>query len=224
MPRRLRKTESENWRSVRPRAIPVRMAPGSALAIDRQRVQRSAPSRPKTASGGLRPLPHRRLSRWRLQGANASGKNAASYDPWRRVPHLPQSDTPECSGVQRAFRATGEFLGNAGSDVALGGVGLGVIGVGVAGVSASTVVLAPGGVLAGGALATAGGTIAAAGGVAATVGAGLQILGGSGKAAIGDVAGRFLTHRLPNGALKDALQSGIDSAVNAIPFEFQVCK
>ena len=136
----------------------------------------------------------------------------------------PQNDTPECSGVQRAFRATGEFLSEAGSDVALGGVGLGVIGVGVAGVSASTVVLAPGGVLAGGALATAGGTIAAAGGVSSFVGAGLQILGGSGKAAIGDVAGRLLTHRLPNGVLKDALQSGIDGAVNAIPFDFQVCK
>lgn len=133
-------------------------------------------------------------------------------------------DVPDCSGLQRAFRATGKFLSNAGSDVALGGVGLAAIGVGVAGVSASTVVLAPGGVLAGGALATAGGTIATAGGVTAAVGAGLQILGGSGKAAIGDVAGRLITHRLPNGPLKDALQAGIDGAVNAIPFEFQICK
>ena len=131
---------------------------------------------------------------------------------------------PECSGAQKAFRATGKFLSDAGSDVALAGVGLGLIGAGVAAVSASTVVLAPGGVLAGGVLATAGGTIAVAGGVASFVGAGLQIVGGSGKAAIGDVAGRYLTHRLPNGVLKDASQSGIDLAVNAIPFDFQVCK
>ena len=68
------------------------MTTGHVLAIKPQRFKATAPVRRKTASGGLGAIPHRRLSRWRLQGANASGKNAASYDYARRVPHLPQSE------------------------------------------------------------------------------------------------------------------------------------
>lgn len=56
---------------------------------------------PKTASGGLRSLPHHRLSRWRLQAPDASGKNRPSYDRVCRVPHLPQSDA--CGSTNSAL-------------------------------------------------------------------------------------------------------------------------
>ncbi len=84
------------------------MTTGQTLASDQRRFQRSALSRPKTASGASRPLPHRRLSRWRLQPTDASGKNAASYDPVRRGPHLPQSDERKLSPCMVNFlsRAT----------------------------------------------------------------------------------------------------------------------
>ena len=61
----------------------------------------AAPSRRKTASGGLRLILHRRLSRWRLQGAGASRKMRPGYDRARRVPHLPQSQ--KLSPCQIAF-------------------------------------------------------------------------------------------------------------------------
>lgn len=98
------------------------------------------------------------------------------------------------------------------------------IGVGEAGVCSFTVVLSPGGVLAGVALATSGGTIVIAGQGTTTVGAFLQILGGSGKAAAGGAARRFLTRRLPKGLLKDTVQTSIEGAVDAIPFDFQTCR
>ena len=46
-------------------------------------------SRPETASGGLRTVPRLRLSRWRLQPTDTSGKIAPSYDRARRCSHLP---------------------------------------------------------------------------------------------------------------------------------------
>ena len=77
------------------------MTTGNVLAIEPQRFKATAPVRRKTASGGLRAIPHRRLSRWRLQGAGASGENAASYDRVRRVPHLPQNDQIEACEILR---------------------------------------------------------------------------------------------------------------------------
>lgn len=51
--------------------------------------------RPKTASGGLRPIPRHRLSHWASQPTDASGKNRPSYDRPRRRSHLPQSNQPK---------------------------------------------------------------------------------------------------------------------------------
>lgn len=44
----------------------------------------------KTASRGSRLVRHRRLSRWRSQATDASGKMRPSYDRARRCSHLPQ--------------------------------------------------------------------------------------------------------------------------------------
>jgi hypothetical protein len=81
--------------------------------------------RRKTASGGLRPIPRLRLSRWPSQPTDASGKNRPSYDPWRRVPHLPQSGNRPCPTGPRVNlggggSATG-FLGIVGLSAGLGG-------------------------------------------------------------------------------------------------------
>lgn len=64
---------------------------------------------PKTASRGLRPLPHRRLSRWRVQATDASGKNRPGYDPVRRGAVLPQSgqqDNCSSSGVSDIVKSS----------------------------------------------------------------------------------------------------------------------
>lgn len=53
--------------------------------------QQLTAARPNTASKASRPITHQRLSRWRLQPTDTSAKNRPSYDPPRRVPHLPQS-------------------------------------------------------------------------------------------------------------------------------------
>lgn len=78
------------------------MTTGQAIAIDQRRFQRIAAPRPKTASGGLRPIPHRRLSRWRLQGTDASGKMRSRYDWARRGAVLPQSEENEGCKILRS--------------------------------------------------------------------------------------------------------------------------
>lgn len=86
------------------------MTTGHAFAIEPRRFMANAPARRKTASGGLGAIPHRRLSRWRLQGADTSAKNAASYDRARRVPHLAQSGqcaSPATSSAEAAASQAG---------------------------------------------------------------------------------------------------------------------
>ena len=85
-------------------------------------------SRPETASGGLRTVPRLRLSRWRLQPTDTSGKIAPSYDRARRCSHLPQSKSVFCS-VVGLLGATGRL--RLGVDVAGGSGFYGKFGFGI---------------------------------------------------------------------------------------------
>ena len=55
-----------------------------------------APPRRKSASGGLRPIPRLRLSRWHPQPTDASGKYRPGHDPLRRDAALPQKGQNQC--------------------------------------------------------------------------------------------------------------------------------
>jgi hypothetical protein len=111
-----------------------------------------------------------------------------------------------------------------GGEVGTPGLVITAGGIGVAAVSASTVVLAPGGVLLGGSIAEGGADVAAGGGVIGTGGALLMLAGGSGKAAVSDLASRVVSGALPKGFGGDLLGNLVGRAVDAIPFEFGVCK
>lgn len=97
-------------------------------------------------------------------------------------------------------------------------------GIGVAAVNASTVVLAPAGVLLGGSIALGGADVTAGGATIGSGGALLMLAGGSGKAAVSDLAGRVASHYLPKGFGGDVVGNLVGRAVDAIPFEFGVCK
>src|SRR3546814_8625269 len=56
----------------------------------------------KTASGGLKPWPRRRVGRTGTQPTGASGKNRPRYDFARRGAVLPQNETPLCKETREA--------------------------------------------------------------------------------------------------------------------------
>lgn len=91
-------------------------------------------------------------------------------------------------------------------------------------VSASTVVLAPGGVLLGGFIATGGANVTLGGGLITTVGALSMAFGGSGKEAVADLAGRVVSSKVPTGLGSDLVGNAIQRIVSVLPFEFRTCK
>lgn len=106
---------------------------------------------PKTASRGLRPLAHHRLSRWRLQATDASGKMRPRYDLARRGAVLPQREGPGCDqrllNLANGLADWGESFDSAGDKtliaaggVAVAGAAFGATGIGLpAGVTAEGV-------------------------------------------------------------------------------------
>lgn len=135
MPRRPRKN-SPYWRGAPARAIPCAMIIRQALAIDLRALPRPVPSRPKTASGGLRPVRHHRLSRWPSQATDASGKIASGYDRMRRRSHLPEKEkddivvTAQKYGKKALDCAASHYglnLGVAGAGAGLAAAGANVI-------------------------------------------------------------------------------------------------
>jgi RHS repeat-associated protein len=131
---------------------------------------------------------------------------------------------PQCDALQRGLQKVGQFGVKVGGDVTAAGLVTTGAGLAVAGVSASTGVLAPGGVLLGGSIATGGANVTFGGGLITTGGAILMVLGGSGKAAVADLAGRMVSSKIPAGFGKDVVGNAVQSAVNALPLEFSSCK
>ena len=139
-------------------------------------------------------------------------------------PQNGKNDPPPCSAGQRGLQAVGKFGVELGGEVGTAGSAITAGGIGVAAVSASTVVLAPGGVLAGGSIAAGGADVTFGGGAIGTVGALFMLAGGSGKAAVSDLAGRVVSGALPKGFGGDLLGNLVGRAVDAIPLGFGVCK
>ena len=131
---------------------------------------------------------------------------------------------PPCNRAQRGLQKLGRYGVKLGGDVTTAGLVITGGGLAVAGVSASTVVLAPGGVLLGGSIATGGANVAAGGGLIGTGGALLMLAGGSGKAAVSDLASRVVSSRIPKSFGGEIISELFGQAVDAIPFEFKICK
>jgi hypothetical protein len=51
-----------------------------------------------------------------------------------------------------------------------------------------------------------------------------MLFAGSGKEAVADLAGRMVSSKIPGGFGKDIVGNAVQSAVNALPFEFRTCK
>jgi hypothetical protein len=111
--------------------LPAPVTPDPMIAT--ARISSSQPLAPlgrKTASGGLRPVARRRLSRRASQATDASGKIMPGYDRARRRSHLPQSGLKSavCSLFSKNPNARGTLqVGPAGSGriPLLGGVAFG---------------------------------------------------------------------------------------------------
>jgi RHS repeat-associated protein len=152
----------------------------------------------------------------------ALGLGLAASTPSK--PGSEKGDPPPCSALQRGLQKLGRYGLKLGGDVTTAGVVITGGGLAVAGVSASTVVLAPAGVLVGGSIATGGANVTAGGAVISTVGALSMLFGGSGKAAVADLAGRMVSSKVPAGFGKDVVGNAVQEAVNALPFELRQCK
>ncbi|WP_374389899.1 RHS repeat-associated core domain-containing protein [Sandaracinobacter sp.] len=139
-------------------------------------------------------------------------------------PQSANDDPPPCNLAQRGLQKLGSYGVKLGGDVTTAGLVITGGGLAVAGASASTVVLAPGGVLLGGSIATGGANVTAGGGVIGTGGALLTLAGGSGKAAVSDLTSRVVSSRIPKSFGGEIISNLVGRAVDAIPFEFRICK
>ena len=158
-------------------------------------------------------------------GGGGRGNTGGSGElPSRPEPQSGKNDPPPCSALDRGLQKLGRYGVRLGGDVTAAGLVITGGGLAVAGVSTSTVVLAPGGVLVGGSIATGGANVTAGGGTIAFAGAILMTLGGSGKVAVADLTGRVVSSKIPNGFGRDLVGNLVQSAVNALPFEFRTCK
>jgi hypothetical protein len=169
--------------------------------------QRHPLAQRKPASGGLRPLPRHRLSRFALQPTEALSKNRLHYDgAWRGSP-TPQKTQPAkpayCSSLGYKI---GDFV-----DSTLGGgaqtVGTGTVIAGGA-VGLATAITGVG-IGAGGAIAGVGGTIYAGGTALSVVGNGIKFLSGQ---SAGVTAGSLIG--LPTTRLGPASQIVTNSALS----------
>lgn len=88
----------------------------AARRLDEPRAPRHPLARRKPASGVANPAPRHRLSRSAPQPTDAPRKNRPGYDPWRRVPHLPQNKTTKtCSGSARGLQGNSRLYGHQGA-------------------------------------------------------------------------------------------------------------
>lgn len=170
-------------------------------------------------------MPRLRAGRWALQPTDASGKMRPGYGGARRCSHLQQrakNDPAPCNAAQRGLQKIGKFGVELGGEVAT--TGLVTTGAGFAVAGGSAALLQPEGVVAGGMIVEGGTNVTAGGGAIGTVGALFMLAGGSGKAAVSDLASRVVSGSLPKGFGGEIIGNLVGRAVDAIPFEFGVCK
>jgi len=188
------------------------------LSIEQRPVGVAFP-RPKTASGGLRHIPHRRVGRTALQPTGAPWKNRLRYDLARRGAVLLQSANLEnrpCSGFEKALQGAGEFVSGIGSDVTKGGLAIGTVGLGLAvgGAVTGNVPMAGVGVLVMG----GGANVTGGGGLITAFGAALQTAGGRPTSAVFKILNDQLTSKLPFASLyRGYIKQGLKKVEENIP-------